>query len=303
MMDTLRLYLCWKHDISMLSNRYSILKAIGDALYFTITDLFQIILFLRFYLIFRTSIYSLKKLTLSFFISQFIISFIFNSVNTTLISLGSHYEELRLLSIYVMIILNGFVISITLIILFIYKLQNLYTIMAMGINQQLNVSNSWDPLLTKTSQSPDIEQTIHGSINRSDLIIAPRKSSTRQTQTVLTMASFKAESFHPSHSMHANMKNNINILIVMTRYAVLYTFAICFNAIYYTMILLQFVCDGFLSDDKLDGIVLYASRSVGIIGIALCVLLGTQFANKAYSKLCWCCHLSCFKCFHKRNKK
>ena len=278
-LDSTRLVLCWRDNVSMLSGEYFILKAINDFFYFSISDLFNIILFLRLHLVFRESVYALNVCTITIFIFQMLLSISVNIINTCLIIFDKDKNpSITIYIVFIVIIINDLIISMTIIILFVYKLHKL---MRLRPNKRSIIAQR------------------KGSLNKSDSV-------TKCTSSNASYHTFKLQSVHASNSTQLDQvspKSHIDFLIVMTRDSILYTFAICSNQIYYDLVLLQYIYASFtgyyLWRNILLGIVMYGGRVLGVLGIASCIMLGMQFGKKGYFKLCWCCHLLCIKCFHK----
>lgn len=379
--DTTHLWLCWSDNpdgsISMEDSDYNILTAINDFIYFSIDDFFNIILFLRLYFVFKESYFRLNKSTIIFFIALIILSISINAFNTFL-KLYDHdtFNKPVLISYVILSLMNDMIISVTLMVLFIYKLHKLMKlsiyssnifksrsrssinthasdlekdrdrIRTVSVNQYLpekittndpEFSLSKSPLLMAmdNKDNKDNNKDKNASLARSGITIltmdkgsdlATRitilsegsekdiKSTFQDSQAAQTIFDlFKVQSLKDSNITQplsdgtcVEATSPINYLIVMTRYSILYTFAICFNQIYYQLVILDEIHDAIYEDDislfiniknqVSEGILIFGGRLFGTIGMSICILLSMQYAKKGYLRICWCCHLACFKC-------
>eukprot|EP01084_Bolivina_argentea_P072194 131134_1 len=286
-LDTVHLFLCWITNKLVTSANYAIIKSTCDFLYFLSSSLFNIILFMRLYMVFKNSTHALSKKLIVFISFQIICSIGLNITNSMLmIAYNDELSDTIALTFYVSVIVLDLTVSLSMIVLFTAKLQKLIVQMKLNIIHAIRQDNE-----CKTNIVPK-------AINVNEA------SSHCVSVMEQTLSKYKSNSsfVYSLPSATIPIQNNENrfkrLVIVMTRNSLLGIIAICFNQLFYIISLIYFIVPGkdMLWKSHLFGAFHYGLRILGMTGIGVCILLQMRFAQKSYYRICWICHIICFKC-------
>ena len=96
-------------------------------------------------------------------------------------------------------------------------------------------------------------------------------------------------------------EHQLELIVVITRHAILSGFAIFFNQMFYVVTYVSMKPD--LENSTWFGLMVYGLRMIGMIGIIICLYLSMKFAKRLYFNCCSCCHLNCYKICIKCTRK
>ena len=96
-------------------------------------------------------------------------------------------------------------------------------------------------------------------------------------------------------------EHQLELIVVITRHAILSGFAIFFNQMFYAVNYVSMKPN--LENSTWFGLFVYGLRLIGMIGITICLYLSMKFAKGLYFNCCGCCHLNCYKICIKCTRK
>ena len=289
---------------SSLLEKYNAIKAAADVCYYTASFSLSITLFGRVYYTFRETVFALTKCTI--FIILLLI-FISAALDTAYIALTCILEQnvadFYSRPLFLAVIGNDFVTSLSLLYLFVYKLKEL--IVNINMVENGNIIHSASAHNEYIFKEYEQNETMSETVNAEDLtdeyyersMSSPESPKSKSVVSKMSIASSQTLLSHITAVTLRNIhfdEHQLNLIVVITRHTILSVFAIVFNQIFYVI--------GFLSlneqweNSKLLGVVVYASRLVGMCGFVSALYLSMKFSKRIYFKICAYCHLGCYKC-------
>ena len=326
--DIIHLYiLSFKSNKFPLQDEYNYVKAIADVLYFFASYSLSIILFGRIYFTFKDTIFALSTFTIFIISFQIGLSIL---LDTTYIALTLIYKEAKAdkyaRPMFLVLIANDFLVSLSMLYLFVYKLKELIININLTENgniihsaqvrinyhQQQSSSNTNTDLTQNAEHQHDeyMDMTMTESLppspgNGTGIGAGSRPQSRRRAMSVGSK-SLLSEITAITHSQIGDRQiefdeHQLHLIVVITRHTILSVFAIIFNQFFYVI--------GYMSlNSKWErgdafGILVYGMRLIGMCGIVTALYLSMKFSKNLYYSVCkWChlgCHTLCVKCTKK----
>eukprot|EP01084_Bolivina_argentea_P163770 284844_1 len=278
--DTARMYICYKKNYYMLQDQLYEIKIVADAFFFCCSTSLNIILFGRVFFTFQNSYFRLSKLTVLAFIVQIATSII---LALSFVCIIIYFEDdtagdAPTSAVLIALICNDLILSISLLCLFAYKLSNT-VINAAVIDREHTQYITHEQSLNLRAKNVQVETDLVESL----LSVATNESMVRFTDIQL------------------------KFIVVITRHTILSAFAIFFNQFYYEIGLFSMIYWNKMGDSYFYGTLVYGLRCVSIVGIVVSLYLSLKFGRYSYFKCCRVCHLACYticiKCTKNRQAK
>ena len=299
--DIVHIYvLSYKANKTPLHDEYNNVKAIADILYFFASYSLSIILFGRIYFTFKDTVFALSTATIFIISFQIALSIL---VDTTYIALTLIMKKEEKIDgyarpMFLVLIGNDFLVSLSMLYLFVYKLKeliiNINLVESGNIihSARVHIDNYHQQSLSNTIPDEYHDMTVTQTSPRSP---SPSGSESGDNQ-ISRSGSLISEITDITHSVIGDKliefdEHQLNLIVVITRHTILSVFAIIFNQFFYVI--------GYLSlnskweSDDIFGILVYAMRLIGMCGIVTALYLSMKFSKNLYYSVCKCCHLGC----------
>eukprot|EP01084_Bolivina_argentea_P300440 518053_1 len=291
--DMVHGYLSYANNHAMLLNYYTIIKGSADVTYFAASLHLNLLIFGRCYFTFKYSVFALSKWTIAFISIQIIFSMQLSIGYCILLFVfgdNEQIDDIYAAPLIIGIFVTDLTISVSMLLLFIYKLHQLIASISNTHNtpQQNNDNSQYKSMqseLNYTDFFPSLQNeetsVYKGSINS---VFDPNESQASQQSTFLTNLLPK---------VHLDT-HQLGLLEIITKNTILSTLAIFFNQMWYSLDYISMTPS--LESSIWFGLFIYGMRMIGMIGIVLSIYLSMKFSQTIYFHCCQCCHFNCYKC-------